>query len=171
MKYFLPLDDQANPGRIPVLDANNKAHYMVLGNMNQLNSTIFLNDLNRSEVARITNTAKRLAESYLLIVLNQVPIRIRQVKFSNTRLYYLPELNYWIIGNKKRDEYTFRKGRHKVAQALILVTNLGPTLQINIFDDKHEPEIILTSMIFNQPSFVEQLLVRKKAGMNYQPTF
>lgn len=171
MKYFLPLDDQANPGRIPVLDVNNKAHYIVLGHMNQVNRTLFLNDLNRNEVGRITNTGENLANQFLLVVHDAPPLQLKQLKLGIVNLYYLSELNYWISGNTKNNEYTFRHGRDKIAKATLMVTNLGPTMQVNIFDDTAEEAVILTSLIFNQPSFVERLLRKKKAGINYQPTF
>lgn len=150
MIYFLPLEDKKQFGRMPVYDRDKKIKYFLLGNMSQVSGTVFLTDLNRTELGSITLEADNLRFSYLIKLKDFADITVRSAGTLNHPIFYISRVKYVMSGSVRKNNFVIRHALQKTATISTTITHYGPTLKISMANQANEEVILLMAALLTQ---------------------
>lgn len=150
MLFWLELNQEQDYGQIPVIDAKGKVEFIIQGNLDNPNHTLYLEDTNRKEVGRLFADGVGLIASFTIDVVNHSLVGVKKLNTPNTNLFYLTQLKYIVTGSIKKGTYTFRSGFKNIADVKTIVDGHGVVLVCNIQKPEDVPFILLTSVLFTQ---------------------
>lgn len=150
MQFLLHLNKEKNYGQIPVTGLNGKIQYIIRGNLDNPNHTLYLYDKNNQEVGRLFADGNGIISSFTVDVVNHSLVRVKKLNSPATNLFYVTRLNYWITGSIKKGTYTFRSGIKNVASVKTIMGKSGVTLVCDILRPEDIPFILLISILFTQ---------------------
>lgn len=171
MKYFLPIDDQKTLGQLIIADEKNHPLFIALGKFSQSSGTIFLNDLNKNEVGRISVSKNQLGIFYTILLPGHDGIKVHRLRFRNYVYYRIPLISYSVFGQQKKSNFRFYFRTKKIAQADLQVLPDGPNLVLQTNDNANQVILILLSLIFLQPDFWTLRLNLKTKRYTFEPNF
>lgn len=153
MKFLLQLNNEKNYGQIPVTGPNGKIQYIIRGNLDNPNHTLYLYNRDNQEIGRLFADGGGLVASFTVDVINHSLVRVKKVNSPLTNLFYVTRLNYWITGSIKKGTYKFRSGVKNVASVKTIMGNTGVTLVCDVARPEDIPFILLISILFTQWHF------------------
>lgn len=150
MLFWLELNQEKDYGQIPVIDPNGKIKFIIQGNLDNPNHTLYLDDISNNEVGRLFTDGAGLISSFTIDVVNHSLVGVKKINTPNTNIFYLTQLKYIVTGSIKRGTYTFRSGFKSIANVKTVVAKHGIVLECNITKPEDTPFILLTSVLFTQ---------------------
>ena len=150
MEFILKLTQERAYGQIPVGDENGKISYIIKGNLDNPNHTLYLCDYNQVEIGRLYTDGSGVISSFTIDVINHSLVKVKRVNSSLTNLFYITKLNYIVAGSIKNGTYTFRNGFKKVASVKTIMNSSGVILKCNISLPEDIPFILLTTVLLTQ---------------------
>lgn len=171
MKYFLPLVEQQDFGRMAIYDAHQHPLYIALGKFSQASGTIFLTDLEHHDCGRISVNRDQLGTHFTILLPGQDSLQVTRLKLFNLVYYRVPAVHYTVLGQQKKSNFKFYQQTHQIAQAKLIVTDSGPTMLLETAAAAQQELLILLTLIFIQPDFWTLKLDLKTKRYVFQPTF
>lgn len=150
MRFYLELNQEKAYGQIPVLGPDGKIDYIIKGNLDNPNHTLYLSHANGKEIGRLFADGGKIIASFTIDVVNHSLVRVKKLNSSVTNLFYVTRLNYLVTGSIKNGSYTFRSGVKKVGKVKTLMGNSGVVLVCDILRPEDIPFILLISVLFTQ---------------------
>ncbi len=150
MQFLLELNQEKAYGQIPVTGVNGKIQYIIRGNVDNPNHTLYLYDVDEQEVGRMYLDGNSLISSFTIDVINHSLVKVKKVNSPLTNLFYITRLNYWVTGSIKKGTYKFRAGLKNVASVKTIIGNSGVVLVCNISRPEDVPFILLICVLFTQ---------------------
>lgn len=150
MRFFLELNQEKSYGQIPVVGPSGKVEYIIKGNLDNPNHTLYLDYADGDEIGRLFSDGGTLVLSFIIDVVNHSLVRVKKFNSSRTNLFYVTRLNYVVTGSIKNGTYTFRAGVKKVANVKTIVGNSGVVLVCDVMRPEDVPFILLISVLFTQ---------------------
>lgn len=151
MKFLLKLNQEKAYGQIPVTDEASNLRYIIKGNLDNPNHTLYLCDPNNQEIGRLYTDGTGLIASFTIDVINHSLVSVKRLNvLTNANLFYITRLNYVVTGSIKNGTYTFRNGIKKVAGVQTFMNASGVLLQCDIDLPEDTPFILLITVLFTQ---------------------
>lgn len=150
MQFLLHLNQEKAYGQIPVTGPNGKIQYILRGNVDNPNHTLYLYDNSNQEIGRLFSDGGRLVASYTIDVISHSLVKVKKPNSPLANLFYVTGLNYLVIGNIKKGAYTFRSGFKNVASVKTIVGHSGVDLVCDILKPEDIPFILLISILLTQ---------------------
>lgn len=150
MQFLLHLNQEKAYGQIPVTGPNGKIQYILRGNLDNPNHTLYLYDVDNQEIGRVFADNAGLIASYTVDVIKHSLVRVKKVNSPLTNLFYVTRLNYLVTGSIKKGTYTFRSGLKNVASVKTIMGHAGVDLVCEIVRPEDIPFILLISILFTQ---------------------
>ena len=142
MLFWLELNQEKDYGQIPILGENGKVQYIIQGNLDNPNHTLYLENTNRKEIGRLFSDGVGIIASFTIDVVNHSLVGVKKLNAPNTNIFYLTQLRYIVTGSIKHGTYTFRSGIKNVANVKTIMGDISKPEDI--------PFILLTSILFTQ---------------------
>lgn len=171
MKYLFPIDEQKSLGQLIITNAEKEPLFIALGKFSRTSGTIFLNDLNKNEVGRISVNKNQLGLFYTILLPGFDSIKVHRMRIHNYVYYRVPLISYSVFGQQKKSNFKFYFRTKKIAQANLQIFNDGPNLVLDTNDSANQIILILLSLIFLQPDFWTLKLNLKTNRYNFEPTY
>lgn len=171
MKYFLPLTEQQDFGRMTIYDAKQQPCYFALGKFSQASGTVFLTDLAHQDLGRISVNHDQLGTHFTILIPGHDSLRVTRLKLLNFVYYRVPAVHYAVIGQQKKSNFKFYYQTHKIAHAELVVKTTGPNMVLETNDKANQELLLLLTLIFLQPDFWTLKLDLKSNRYVFQPTF
>lgn len=150
MQFFLHFNQEKTYGQIPITNEQGKITYIIRGNLDNPNHTLYLSDTNNDEIGRLFSDRAGLIASYTVDVINHSLVQVKKLNSPLTNLFYITRLNYLVTGSIKNGTYKFRELLKQVASVETLMTSNGVTLVCEISRPEDIPFILLISVLFTQ---------------------
>lgn len=150
MLFWLELNQKQDYGQIPIIDAKGKVKFIIQGNLNNPNHTLYLENTSRKEIGRLFSDGIGIIASFTIDVVNHSLVGVKKLNMPNTNIFYLTQLKYIVTGSIKKGTYTFRSGIKNIADVRTVVDDHGVVLICNIQKPEDVPFILLTSVLFTQ---------------------
>lgn len=150
MQFCLHLTQEKAYGQIPITGSDGKIQYIVRGNLDNPNHTLYLSDVNNHEIGRLFTDGAGLIASFAVDVIKHSLVRVKKVNSPLTNLFYVTRLNYVVTGSIKKGTYTFRSGFKNVASVKTIMDHSGVDLVCEISRPEDIPFILLISVLFTQ---------------------
>lgn len=150
MKYCLHLNQEKAYGQIPVTNEDGKIKYIIRGNLDNPNHTVYLYDIHNQEIGRLFADGAGIIVSFIVDVVDHSLVRVKKINTNFTNLFYVTRLNYVVVGNLKKGTYNFRSGVKKVASVQTLIDHNGVDLVCEILRPEDVPFILLITILFTQ---------------------
>lgn len=150
MRFFLHFNQEKTYGQIPITDDQGQITYIIRGNLDNPNHTLYLSNTNNQEIGRLFSDSAGLIASYTVDVINHSLVQVKRVNSPLTNLFYITRLNYLVTGSIKKGTYNFRALLKQVASVETLMTSKGVTLVCDIDRPEDIPFILLISVLFTQ---------------------
>lgn len=150
MQFLLALNQEKAYGQIPITGPNGKVRYVIRGNLENPNHTLYLYDVDDNEIGRLYRDCLHFIASFTIDVINHSLVRVKKLNSPVTNLFYVTRLNYWITGSIKKGTYKFRAGFKTVASVKTIIGNAGVVLICRIARPEDIPFILLICVLFTQ---------------------
>lgn len=150
MRYLLELNQKQEYGQIPVANGQGKIQYIIQGNLDNPNHTLYLKNINGTEIGRLYADGNGIISSYTIDVVNHSLVKVKRLNSKVTNLFYITRLNYVVSGSIKKGSYKFLSGFKKVATVKTDVQKVGVVLTCNILRPEDVPFILLCATLFTQ---------------------
>ncbi|RMC46202.1 hypothetical protein [Lactobacillus sp. ESL0230] len=150
MRYLLELNQQQEYGQIPVANENGKIRYIIEGNLNNPNHTLYLKTVNGTEIGRLYADGNGLISSFTIDVVNHSLVKVKHLNNNLANLFYITRLNYLVTGNIKNGRYKFLTGIKKIATVQTTMVKIGVVLTCKISRPEDVPFILLCATLFTQ---------------------
>lgn len=151
MQFLLALNQEKSYGQIPVTGPNGKVQYIIQGNLDNPNHTLYLYNTNNQEIGRLFfDGSEFLLASFTVDVINHSLVTVKKINSPLTNLFYVTRLNYLVTGSIKKGTYKFRSGLKNVASVKTIVGDSGVVLVCDIQRPEDIPFILLISVLFTQ---------------------
>ncbi|WEV37583.1 hypothetical protein [Lactobacillus sp. ESL0677] len=150
MRYLLELSQKYEYGQIPVADESGQIQYIIQGNLDNPNHTLYLKTRNHEEIGRLYADGNGLISSFTIDVVNHSLVKVKRLNSRVTNLFYLTRLNYIVTGSIKKGSYKFSFGIKKVATVKTKVGKTGVILTCDITRPEDVPFILLSATLFTQ---------------------
>ncbi|RMC49111.1 hypothetical protein [Lactobacillus sp. ESL0228] len=150
MRYLLELNQKQEYGQIPVADQNGKICYIIQGNLDNPNHTLYLKRTNGKEIGRLYSDGNGLISSFTIDVVNHSLVKVKRLNSRLTNLFYITRLNYLVSGSIKNGSYKFLSGLKKIAIVKTDMNKLGVILTCDILRPEDVPFILLCATLFTQ---------------------
>lgn len=150
MRFFLELNQEKSYGQIPVIGPSGKVEYIIKGNLDNPNHTLYLSHADGKEIGRLFTDGGSLILSFIVDVVNHSLVRVKKFNSPRTNLFYVTRLNYLVTGSIKNGTYTFRSGVKNVANVKTIMGTSGVVLVCDIKRPEDIPFILLISVLFTQ---------------------
>lgn len=150
MQFLLELNQEKSYGQIPVTGPNGKIDFIIKGNLDNPNHTLYLSHTDGEEIGRLFPDQSGFISSFIIDVVNHSLVRVKKFNTPRTNLFYVTRLNYLVTGSIKKGTYTFRAGVKNVADVKTIIGNSGVVLVCDIKRPEDIPFILLISVLFTQ---------------------
>ncbi|MGQ5709265.1 hypothetical protein [Lactobacillus sp. PSON] len=150
MRFLLELNQNKTYGQIPVTGPSGKIEYIIKGNLDNPNHTLYLSRVDNTEIGRLFADSSGIISSFIVDVVNHSLVRVKKFNTPMTNLFYVTRLNYLVTGSIKKGTYTFRAGVKNVADVKTIMGNSGVILVCDIQRPEDIPFILLISILFTQ---------------------
>lgn len=150
MQFLLELNQRKAYGQIPVIGTHGKIMYIIRGNLDNPNHTLYLYDTKNHEVGRLFRDRGGIIVSFIVDVINHSLVEVKKLNSPATNLFYVTRLNYLVTGSIKKGTYTFRSGVKNVANVKTIMEKSGVVLVCDIKRPEDIPFILLISVLFTQ---------------------
>lgn len=150
MQFLLELNQEKAYGQIPITGPHGKIEFIIRGNLDNPNHTLYLYDINENEVGRLYTDGGNLIASFTIDVINHSIVKVKKVNSPLTNIFYITRLNYWVTGSIKKGTYNFRDKLKNVASVKTIMGNSGVVLVCDILRPEDVPFILLISVLFTQ---------------------
>lgn len=150
MQFWLELNQEKDYGQIPVLGEDGKVQYIIQGNLDNPNHTLYLEDTNKDGIGRLFSDGAGIIASFTIDVVNHSLVGVKKLNTPSTNIFYLTQLRYIVTGSIKHGTYTFRSGFKNVANVKTIMGDHGVVLVCDISKPEDVPFILLTSVLFTQ---------------------
>lgn len=150
MQYFLTLSQEKNYGQIPVADETGHICFIIRGNLENPNHTLYLYDFNNQEIGRLFRDGVGIIASFTIDVVRHSLVKVRKMNSPAANVFYISGLNYLVTGSIKKGTYKFRLGFKTVASVNTEVRSSGVTLCCEISKPEDVPFILLTTILLTQ---------------------
>lgn len=150
MQFTLHLNQEKAYGQIPVTNIQGKIQYIIRGNVDNPNHTLYLYDINNNEIGRLFLDGMGIITTFTIDVIDHSLVKVKKVNSHFTNLFYVTRLNYVVTGSIKKGTYTFRSGVKSVASVKTIVGKSGVDLICVIDRPEDIPFILLISVLFTQ---------------------
>lgn len=150
MRFYLELNQEKAYGQMPVLGIDGHMQYLIKGNLENPNHTLYLSDFNNQEVGRLYRESINFIASFTIDVINHSLVRVKKVNSPLTNIFYVTRLNYFITGSIKKGSYNFRAGFKTVASVRTIMGDSGVVLLCTIKRPEDVPFILLIAVLFTQ---------------------
>lgn len=150
MRFFLELNQEKAYGQIPIIGPDGKVDYIIKGNLDNPNHTLYLSHAGGEEIGRLFPDGSGLISSFIIDVVNHSLVRVKKFNSPRTNLFFVTRLNYLVTGSIKKGTYTFRAGFKNVANVKTIMGNSGVVLVCDVQRPEDVPFILLISVLFTQ---------------------
>ncbi|WP_168180807.1 MULTISPECIES: hypothetical protein [Lactobacillus] len=150
MRFLLELNQEKAYGQIPITGPSGKIEYIIRGNLDNPNHTLYLSDIHNHEIGRLFCDNSGLIASYAVDVIQHSLVEVKKINNPLANILYITRLNYLVTGSIKKGTYTFRSGFKNVASVKTIMGNSGVILVCNIERPEDIPFILLISILFTQ---------------------
>lgn len=150
MRYLLELNQKQEYGQIPVADQTGKICYIIQGNLDNPNHTLYFKKTNGKEIGRLYSDGNGLISSFTIDVINHSLVKVKRLNSRMTNLFYITRLNYLVSGSIKNGSYKFLSGLKKIATVKTEMSKLGVILTCDILRPEDVPFILLCATLFTQ---------------------
>lgn len=150
MRYLLELTQKQEYGQIPVANEQNRIQYIIQGNLDNPNHTLYLKKVNGKEIGRLYTDGNGFISSYTIDVINHSLVKVKRLNNKLANLFYITRLNYIVSGSIKKGSYKFLFGIKKVATVRTVVQSEGVVLICDIERPEDVPFILLCATLFTQ---------------------
>lgn len=150
MRYLLELTQKQEYGQIPVANEKGKIKYLIQGNLDNPNHTLYLKTYKQTEIGRLYTDGNGIISSYTIDVVNHSLVKVKRFNNSVSNLFYITRLNYLITGSIKNGKYRFLSGVKTVATVETDIKKNGVVLTCNIARPEDVPFILLCATLFTQ---------------------
>ncbi|WP_317638234.1 hypothetical protein [Lactobacillus xylocopicola] len=150
MRYFLELTQKREYGQIPVANDKGKIRYIIQGNLDNPNHTLYLKTNTGKEIGRLYTDGNGLIASFTIDVVNHSLVKVKRLNNRAANLFYLTRLNYLVTGSIRNGSYKFITGLKKVATVKTEMKKSGVVLTCDIARPEDVPFILLCATLFTQ---------------------
>lgn len=150
MRYLLELSQKQEYGQIPVANEKGKIQYIIQGNLDNPNHTLYLKNYDGNEIGRLYTDGNGIISSYTIDVVNHSLVKVKRLNNRVANLFYITRLNYIVSGSIKKGSYQFLFGLKKVATVKTEVKKMGVVLTCEIERPEDVPFILLCATLFTQ---------------------
>ncbi|MBU3829200.1 MAG: hypothetical protein H9806_08835 [Candidatus Lactobacillus pullistercoris] len=150
MRFLLHLNQEKAYGQIPVTNNAGKIQYVIRGNLDNPNHTVYLYNVQNQEIGRLFADGSGFISSYSIDVIDHSLIKVKKINSTLTNLFFVTRLNYLVTGSIKKGTYKFRFGLKNVASVKTIVGHSGVDLICDISLPEDVPFILLISILFTQ---------------------
>ncbi len=150
MRYLLELNQKKAYGQIPVANSRGQIQFLIQGNLDNPNHTLYLKDSCGIEIGRLYTDGNGIISSYTIDVVNHSLVKVKRLNSKATNLFYITRLNYLVSGSIKNGSYKFVSGIKKVATVKTDVKKVGVVLTCDIDRPEDVPFILLCATLFTQ---------------------
>ncbi len=150
MQFLLELNQEKAYGQIPVTGPNGQIQYIIQGNLDNPNHTLYLHDVDNNEVGRLYADGANFIASFIIDVVNHSLVKVKKVNSPVTNIFFVTRLNYLVTGSIKNGTYKFRAGLKTVASVKTIIGDSGVVLVCQIKRPEDVPFILLISVLFTQ---------------------
>lgn len=102
MQFLLELNQRKAYGQIPVIGTHGKIMYIIRGNLDNPNHTLYLYDTKNHEVGRLFRDRGGIIVSFIVDVINHSLVEVKKLNSPATNLFYVTRLNYLVTGSIKK---------------------------------------------------------------------
>lgn len=172
MRYLLELTQKQEYGQIPVVNEKGKVQFIIQGNLDNPNHTLYLKDPCGIEIGRLYSDGNGFVSSYTIDVVNHSLVKVKRLNTKVSNLFYITRLNYLVTGSIKQGSYKFLSGVKRVATVNTDVKKMGVVLTCDIVRPEDVPFILLCATLFTQWHTTPlQLPTFPPIGQNYKVKF
>lgn len=150
MRFWLELNQERDYGQIPAVGTDGKVQFIIQGNLDNPNHTLYLYDIHNDEIGRLFSDGVGIIASFTIDVVNHSLVGVKKLNTPSANLFYLTRLKYIVTGSIKHGTYTFRSGIKSVADVKTKMGDHGVVLVCDISKPEDIPFILLTSILFTQ---------------------
>ena len=102
MRYLLELNQKQEYGQIPVANEQGKIQYIIQGNLDNPNHTLYLKNTHGTEIGRLYTDGNGIISSYTIDVVNHSLVKVKRLNSKVTNLFYDTRLNYLVSVSIKK---------------------------------------------------------------------
>ena len=150
MIFWLELNQDKDYGQIPVIGEDGQIQFIIQGNLDNPNHTLYLDNTNKEEIGRLFSDGAGLIASFTIDVVNHSLVGVKKLNTPNTNIFYITKLKYIVTGSIKHGTYTFRSGIKNVASVKTMMGAHGVVLVCDISKPEDVPFILISSVLFTQ---------------------
>ncbi|MEB3364305.1 hypothetical protein SDC49_13705 [Lactobacillus sp. R2/2] len=149
MRYLLELTQKQEYGQIPVANEEDQIEYIIQGNLDNPNHTLYLKRFTGKEIGRLYTDGNGIISSYTIDVVNHSLVKVKRLNNKVANLFYVTRLNYIVTGSIKKEAINFFWCQ-KVATVRTVVRSEGVVLICDIDRPEDVPFILLCATLFTQ---------------------
>ncbi|WEV40471.1 hypothetical protein [Lactobacillus sp. ESL0681] len=150
MRYLMELSQKQEYGQIPVAFDNGELKFIIQGNLDNPNHTLYLKTTLGTEIGRLYSDRNGIIASFTIDVVNHSLVKVKRFNSKIANLFYVTRLNYLVTGSIKKGSYKFLSGVKQVATVKTKVNKTGVVLTCDISRPEDVPFILLCATLFTQ---------------------